>query len=280
MKLLTLNAHSWVELFQVEKIRILADFMIEQQVDAVFLQEVCQHQGTRLAEADSFYLPAVSRRPHLDNFAQLLSHFLQDAGTPYYWSWADSHQGWGAYDEGVALLTRTKPKQVHSLVMDDSYSYDQVWRRAAIAAELDVAGKSLWVCSTHMNWWFKEGLHLFEKDFTSLDAQLRQLAGTSPILLGGDFNNDPDDRGEGYDQVLALGWKDTFSSAQKAEGEYTVHKQISGWSQATKAMRIDFFFSSIPLAVTKHQVVFADNSDQAISDHSGVLIEFDPAQLF
>lgn len=280
MKALTLNTHSWVELHQIPKIKTLAQYIIDEEVDIVLLQEVNQHQETRQVDPGPRYLPATERAVHHDNYGLLLAQFLEDMGTPYYWSWVDAHEAWHAYDEGVAVLSRTKPKSILPIVMDDSYSYDKVWRRTALALEIEHKNQPLWFATTHMNWWFIENLHLFEKDFASLNQQLRQAAGTAPIILGGDFNNAPDTRDEGYDQVLSLNWHDTYPTALVRDGEYTVHKKIAGWENATKAMRIDLFFSSLPLEVTSHRVIFPDNSPQAISDHSGVLIEFDPDQLY
>ena len=42
MRFLTLNTHSWCEIYQIAKIRTLAKFIIEQQVDVIALQEVNQ----------------------------------------------------------------------------------------------------------------------------------------------------------------------------------------------------------------------------------------------
>ncbi|MBM7051167.1 MULTISPECIES: endonuclease/exonuclease/phosphatase family protein [unclassified Rothia (in: high G+C Gram-positive bacteria)] len=280
MKILTLNTHSWVELHQIPKIKTLAKFIIDEDIDVVALQEVNQHQETLAISADEYYLSATERAVHHDNFGLLLAHFLKDLGRPYYWSWVDAHEAWNAYDEGVAVFSKVKPRQVAPIVMDDSYDYSQVWRRTALALEIPHADGSFWVASTHMNWWFIEDKYLFASDFASLDSQLRQLAGKAPVILAGDFNNDPETPEEGYAEVISRQWHDTYPLAKAREGEYTVHKKIAGWETATKAMRIDFIFTDQPLQVDYHRVVFADNSPEAISDHSGVLVDFDPQQLF
>ena len=46
MRFLTLNTHSWCEIHQIAKIRTLAKFIIEQQVDVIALQEVNQLTST------------------------------------------------------------------------------------------------------------------------------------------------------------------------------------------------------------------------------------------
>lgn len=279
MKLLTLNTHSWVEIHQIPKIKTLATYIAEHNIDFVALQEVNQHQETSPGALTDYYLPATDRAVHHDNYALLLAQFLQELGHNYYWSWVDAHEAWHAYDEGVAILSKHKPTCVQPIVMDEQHSYDKVWRRTALAMEVPTAHGNLWVASTHMNWWFIENLYLFEQDFRSLNTQLRNLAASAPILLAGDFNNSPDTPNEGYQLVTSLGWHDTYTNASQREGSYTVHKKIAGWEKATKAMRIDFIFSNTPLTADSHRVIFADNTPEAISDHSGVLIDFDPASL-
>lgn len=281
MKALTLNTHSWVELHQIPKIKKLAQFIAENDIDVVLLQEVNQHQETRPVDELPTYLPATKRAVHHDNYAQILVEFLADMDAPYFWSWVDSHQGWEAYDEGVAVLARQKPLRVEPVIMDDGvHGYDKVWRRTALAAEVQINNQSVWFASTHMNWWHKEGLDLFEKDFVHLNAQLQEFAGDSPIVLAGDFNNGCEIRNEGYDQVVSLGWHDAFLSTKSNKGEFTVHKEIAGWEGSVQAMRIDFFFTSTPIEADHYEIVFKDHTPEAISDHSGVLLEFDENQLF
>lgn len=280
VKALTLNTHGWVELFQIPKIKTLAHYIIDQDIDIVFLQEITQHQETDPAEKLTNYHSATNRAVHHDNYAYLLTRFLHTMGANYHWSWLDAHQGWGSYDEGVAILTKTKPHRVVPIIMDDhKYTYQDVWRRAALAAHLTIDDQPLWVANTHMNWWHMDGLHLFEKDFNHLNTELRNLAGNTPILLAGDFNNSPDTPNEGYDQIINLGWHDAYTRAQHTDGEHTVHKKISGWENATQAMRIDYFFTSTPLEAESCQVVFKDDTPDAISDHSGVLLTFNTNQL-
>ena len=44
-------------------------------------------------------------------------------------------------------------------------------------------------------------------------------------------------------------------------------------------MRIDYIFTSTKVAVQRYTVVFPDNTDQAISDHSGIVVEIDTHEL-
>ena len=47
MRFLTLNTHSWCEIHQIDKIRTLAQFIVDQQVDVIAVQE--GGEGTRRA---------------------------------------------------------------------------------------------------------------------------------------------------------------------------------------------------------------------------------------
>lgn len=280
MKFLTLNTHSWLEIHQIHKIKILADFIVDQQIDVVALQEVNQNLVSPTIEGAQAYLP-VSDIPLKDsNFGLFLMNFIQQKSNEYRWSWGDSHQGWERYDEGLAIISRVPVRQVRLLELNESrFTYSDVFRRCALVAELEVQGQSLWVASVHMNWWLMQDIYLFEHDFASLDQQMRELAGGSPVLLLGDFNNDAAVEDEGYRQIVQAGWHDAFNQAALTDGEFTVHKKISGWEEATREMRIDYIFSSYPAEFEKYSVVFPDNSEDALSDHSGIVVEIDADAL-
>lgn len=283
MKLLTLNTHSWVEIHQLHKIKILADFIIEQNIDVVALQEVNQNFIAPLASEPESFAGSSPVALRADNFALLLTQFLEAAGAHYTWGWGDSHQGWDIYDEGIALLSRYPVKTLRNLELSEPrFTYTDVFRRCALAAELEINGHSLWIATAHMNWWIKHDLRLFEHDFARLDQQMRTLAGDAPVILLGDFNNDATVQDEGYTQMIAAGWFDAFTLADEREGEFTVHKAISGWEEeaALQAMRIDYVLFSAAIPVQRYEVVFPDHTPQAISDHSGVLVSLESAELF
>lgn len=281
MKLLTLNTHSWLEMHQIHKIKILADFIVSEDIDVIALQEVNQNSDSLAENFPQNYL-SVTNIPLKDsNFGVFLMKFLNAAEVSYQWSWTDSHESWGIYDEGVALFSRVPIKQVRALELSESrFTFSDVFRRCALAMELEVNGHSLWAVSAHMNWWLKHDIHLFEHDFASLDAQIRELAGPDPVVLLGDFNNDAAISSEGYQQMMSAGWYDSFKNSKIQDGEFTVHKNISGWEENSCAMRIDYVLCSTPVQFESYRVVFADNTAEAISDHAGILVELHPAKLF
>lgn len=161
--------------------------------------------------------------------------------------------------------------------MSPDYTYFQVQRRAAQAALIETPSGPFWCATTHMSWWDFDGEPLFAQEFVRLSHALAECALTAPVLLGGDFNSAAHLPNEGYAFVTSSGLIDTRTIAKHTEGENTVHREIAGWEGSSDAKRIDFVFADRLVDVVSHAVVFRDNSPEAISDHSGLLLEIDPS---
>ena len=161
--------------------------------------------------------------------------------------------------------------------MSPDYVYHQVQRRAAQAALIETETGTFWCATTHMSWWDFDGDPLFAQEYTRLSQALAECALTAPVLLGGDFNSAAHLSDEGYAYVTSSGMIDTRMLAEHTDGENTVHREIAGWEGNTDAKRIDFVFADRLLTVNSHAVVFRDNSPEAISDHSGLLLDIDPS---
>ena len=269
MKLLTLNTHSWLEEHQIPKIDALAQALVQHNIDVVCLQEVNQFQRSpELANPDG-WCGGTSRALREDNFAWLLVRALASHGweAPA-WAWADAHTGFGVYDEGVAIISRHPLEEVvalpHHSPGEDPFDYSDVRRRVSLAAK--VQGR--WFITSHFSWWEQ-----FQHEWAALEPQILNLTGGTNTVLAGDFNNPAHIRGEGYDLVTTSGWQDSFLTAETVSGEATVHKKIHGWENNDDALRIDFVFTSPDLHPRSHEVVFADNTAEALSDHSAIITE-------
>lgn len=276
MRFLTLNTHSWCEIHQIAKIRTLAKFIIEQQVDVIALQEVNQLTSTPVVKEPLNYRGGADVPVHEDNYALLLVQALNEMGATYQWTLTEAHIGWDLYDECVAILSRLPIRGIKPIDMSPEYGYHQVQRRAAQAALIETETGTFWCATTHMSWWDFDGEPLFAQEYAHLSQELAECARTAPVLLGGDFNSAAHLSDEGYALVTSSGMIDTRSLAEHTDGENTVHREIAGWEGSTDAKRIDFVFADRLLTVTSHAVVFRDNSPEAISDHSGLLLEIDP----
>ena len=106
MRFLTLNTHSWCEIHQIAKIRTLAKFIIEQQVDVIALQEVNQLTSTPVVKEPLNYRGGAGVPVREDNYALLLVQALNEMGATYEWTLTETHIGWDRYDECVAILSR------------------------------------------------------------------------------------------------------------------------------------------------------------------------------
>ena len=239
MRFLTLNTHSWCEIHQIAKIRTLAKFIID--------------------------------------YALLLVRALEALGARYEWTLTETHLGWERYDECVAILSRLPIRGIKPINMSPGYGYHQVQRRAAQATLIETETGTFWCATTHMSWWDFDGEPLFAQEYAHLSQELAECARTAPVLLGGDFNSAAHLSNEGYALVTSSGMVDTRSLAEHTDGENTVHREIAGWEGSTDAKRIDFVFADRLVDVVSHAVVFRDNSPEAISDHSGLLLEIDPS---
>lgn len=279
MKILTLNTHSWLEINQIDKLLDLAQFIAQQDIDVITLQEVNQHQNFFEAASTPGFVVTCNDRPiREDNYALLLVRLLEQLGHHYHWSWVATHLGFEMYEEGLAILSKVPLNRTKALDLAPSFGFFDIQKRFALAAEIIVDGQPLWFATCHLSWWVNDGQSLFEHEFGLLDQQLREML-DGPAFIMGDFNNDSALREQGYDLVLSRGWQDARHLATRVEGDATVHKAIHGWDDVPTAMTLDYIFTSEPIDFETHQVVFADNTPHAISDHSGVLASFDPQQL-
>ena len=243
MRFLTLNTHSWCEIHQIAKIRTLAKFIIEQQVDVIALQEVNQLTSTPVVKEPLNYRGGAGVPVHEDNYALLLVQALNEMGATYEWTLTEAHIGWDRYDECVAILSRLPIRGIKPIDMSPEYGYHQVQRRAAQAALIETETGTFWCATTHMSWWDFDGEPLFAQEYTRLSQALAECALTAPVLLGGDFNSAAHLSDEGYALVTSSGMVDTRSLAEHTDGENTVHREIAGWEGSTDAKRIDFVFA-------------------------------------
>ncbi len=280
IKVLTLNTHSWVEIHQVHKIKLLADFILDQDIDLIALQEVNQNLISPTVPAPEGFLALEDRPLRDNNFALLLTALLRQAGAHYQWTWAGAHLGWNIYDEGSSILSK-QPIQAgqHFQVSSQEYGYRDVFRRCALACQIKLASGPLWLVNVHMNWWHKQNRYFFAEDFNRLNQRVRQLADRGPLLLLGDFNVAAGPDSPGWQQMLELGWHDAFWHARRRQGEHTVQQAISGWEENSLAKRIDYVLASGPVTFSNYRVVFDGQQEPAISDHAGVLVELEASQL-
>ena len=153
MKLLTLNTYSWVQTADPETYAALIADILENEYDAIALQEVNQlSSGTSVNEPEG-YLPTQNEIPiKSDNFAYFLVKSLAEKGLSYHWSWVPCHQGYFRFDEGVAILSKAPIQSVEQVQLSVVNDFESIHTRRALALETEAAA----FVSVHLSWWKTE----------------------------------------------------------------------------------------------------------------------------
>lgn len=262
MKLLTINVHAWIEENQMEKIDILAKTIAEKDYDVVAMQEVNQLMSSPVVYADI----------KEDNYGWVLLHKIAEyTDTTYYYHWANSHIGYGIYDEGIGILTK------HQLVNTDDFycTYSQTVRstssRKIISAEIEYNGRLMEFYSCHMNLPACET----EKMEDNIQTVLKRNKKDILKVLMGDFNTDAFNSPADYRLILEQGLYDTYELAEKKDSGVTVFKDIHGWENTCPEKRIDYILANEKLKVLESSVIFNGKNYPVVSDHYGVEVEIE-----
>jgi len=260
MKLLTLNCHSWMEDYQKEKIKIIANTIKDKGYDVIALQEVNQ----------SIERKYVFKNIKEDNFAFVLLKELESLGCMgYRMLWDFSHIGFDKYEEGLSILTKHKIEKTSSFFI--TKIHDQTfWKtRKIIGSTIKINKKLIDFYCCHLGWWNDE-----EEPFKyQADKLLSRMKKDRLTFLMGDFNNNAFIRGEGYDYLIEKGLYDTFSMARGKDKGITVKGKIDGWSSNEQGLRLDLILSNKKVNIRYSQVIFNGDNKPVVSDHYGVEIE-------
>lgn len=267
LKLLTLNAHTWLEENALQKLSDLADRIVQEDYDIICLQEVNQKIGAPPVSDISGYIK-LPKAPVL-NESHFVCHLLEELsvkGVHYYWSWAYNHIGYDKYEEGVAILSKTSFQADEVLVsgVDDVTTIET---RRVLVARTKLKGRVVTIVSLHLSW-FDKG---FEQEWRKLESALKEFP--KPLILMGDFNNPTDT--VGYNMVVnsLLDLKDSHKTADRVAGDYTIVSSIDGWESNCYSLKVDHVFLSKEFDVVSSCVVFDGIDTPIVSDHFGVEVE-------
>lgn len=276
MKILTLNTHSLVENDYEQKLSdfVLAVFREKPQIIA--LQEVnqtcCEAQVSE--EELTGYCPcdenAVIRR---DNHVFNAVKILRENGVKYYWTWLPMKKGYDRYDEGIALMSLSPIEETKVALVSGVDDYNN-WKTRKILGIRTENYPDEWFYSVHYGWW-DDKEEPFLKQWEKTMSFMKDLG---CVWLMGDFNSPAQVREEGYDLIEGSGWYDSFSLAKNKDSGITVKKVIDGWEEklsAADGMRIDQIWCSKKMTVKSSRVIFNGENYPVVSDHCGVIIDFE-----
>lgn len=277
MKLLTLNTHSHIEPNDLLKCREFTAVVEREKPHIITLQEVNQTQNAPLLDVSRcpYYTACEATHPmRADNHAWRLFEMLSAKGLNYYFVWLPIKEGYGMYDEGVAILSLSPILETHTWCVSRTEDYHN-WKTRKILGVLTQDAPHVWFYSVHFGFWQDR-----EEPFSlQWQTALSHWSDTSDVILAGDFNNPAERRGEGYDMVKASGFFDVFSLANCRMGDVTVQTEegsIDGWRDVSlprHGMRIDQIWTKKPYPVSLYQVIFDGQNAPVVSDHFGVLAE-------
>lgn len=261
MKLLTLNCHGWQEENQLKKIKHLAVVIKEKQYDVIALQEVMQLIDEKNNE-----------KVKPDNYAVVLLEELKKLGVKdYHFVWDVSHIGFDVYEEGSAILTRLEIKGTNSFVVSKNTDISNYHTRRIIGLDLLYQERPLTVYSCHLGWY-----HSKEDPFVGqIDQLMTHLSLNHLNILMGDFNNDANEREEGYDYLINKGFIDTYTVAKIKDNGVTVSGKIDGWGNNKKDLRLDYILMNQSVNVKSSAVIFNGENKEVVSDHFGVEVELE-----
>ena len=272
MVLLTLNTHSHAEENYREKLCTFVKAIADIKPDIIALQEVNQSAGkTEVKNPPRFTPPDDKTVVKSDNHALCVINMLAEIGIEYYWSYKNIKKGYDIYDEGIAVLSKSRITEAVCFTVSREDNYND-WRTRKILGVRTKDYPDEIFFSVHYGWW---------KDKDSFAYQwlktIENIRKYKSLWLMGDFNNPAEISGEGYSLVSASGFYDSYVNAKVKDSGVTVDRIIDGWQDRIKnttgGMRIDQIWSSKPQKIKSHRVIFGGENYPVISDHYGIILK-------
>ncbi len=280
MKLLTLNTHSLIEDNYEQKLLEFTRAVSKELPDVIALQEVNQSMSAKEA-ADGLEgcFPANKNAViRMDNHVYRAAKILDRMGIHYSWTWLPVKCGYGVYEEGIALMSRSPITAVSTPLVSGINDYYN-WKTRKLLGICTENSPHEWFYSVHLGWW-DDREEPFGKQWENTAQHMQKH---EKVWLMGDFNSPAEVRNEGYDVISADGWQDSFLIAQQKDDGITVPKVIDGWRHKTldsTGMRIDHIWCSEKADVKSSQVIFSGKNYPIVSDHYGVMVEVNEERKF
>lgn len=275
MKLLTLNTHSLAEESYPQKLAAFAEAVAQELPEIIALQEVNQTAGAAaVAGALRGYFPCADNVViKEDNHVMRAAELLREKGAEYHWTWLPIKKGYDKYDEGIALLSRSPILETEVVQVSETEDYNS-WRTRRIVGIRTEALPDEWFFSVHFGWW-EDSEEPFKQQWIRTAIHMTKY---DHAWLMGDFNSPAEVRGEGYDLMKRSYWLDSYDLAESRDGGVTVNSAIDGWrgkKSGKDGMRIDQIWCNKNTVVTSSQVVFDGRAHPVVSDHYGVMINYE-----
>ncbi len=277
--LLTLNLHTWQESDQLDKLDRIAQFAVEENVTAICLQECAQSRSAELIDEGPL---------RADNTGHLLRERLVVYGLKYSLAWDWSHYGFERYEEGSAVLSQLPFLGSCSQYVSGTDDPGTVQSRKVVMARLAVGPATVIdVYSVHLSPPAEgsesqtDALVGFVGDTPNLLEQMkppppkrrgppRKRAAiedptvlTRLVCLAGDFNVTPDGH---VPRLKEYGYLEASAAARDTQ---------AGTGTFEDGRWIDYVFVKPAVRPQAASVVFHGDDRPCVSDHYGLVVEFE-----
>lgn len=257
MKLLTLNLHLWHEEDQINKLKKIANFIQENDVDICFFQEAAQ------LESNELIIDNIKK----DNNAYLIKSFLDKE---YYLYFEYKKNGYEVYNEGLAILSK------YPLINKDWFYISKIrnpkdWHtRIIVKASINYNNEIIDLYSSHIGW--DEGI---EKYFDQIDEYMKNINQKNKFILAGDFNcmyNSIQ-----YKYILSKGLTSIIEKVNiDPYLNPTFHFKLDFPSnEIIKNSHIDYFFTNDKNIKVNDYNIYFNEDDNLVSDHHLVVVNID-----
>ena len=270
IKVLTLNLHCYQQPDALDKLKRIADEIIQREIDVVCFQEAAQHR-------DSVEIRSSSGVPiRADNMVEIIRQFLANKGASdfqFVWDW--SHYGWEVWEEGIGILSRLPILSSESTYLTESNDKTDWLSRIALTAEIRVpSGQSVQITSCHLGWFDKD-----QADYMKQHEVLWRFSQSKslPCIVAGDFNTAAGTVGYKYLVEASQAVDCYLETNPTGMFDPTIGGQIDGWEEGgVDGMRIDYIWlkSAPNLKAKSSEILFYKAGEWEVSDHAGVLVEF------
>ena len=272
MKLLTLNTHSLVGEEPDRRLEEFAAAIAKERPEVIALQEVNQtSSAAAVADAILGYFPCGDNVViKQDNYVLRAAELLREKGAEYHWTWLPVKRGYDRFDEGIAVMSRSPILETEALLISDTADFDN-WKTRKIVGVRTEALPDEWFFSVHFGRW-DDAEEPFRQQWIRTVTHMTKY---EHAWIMGDLNAPADVRGEGYDLMLRSYWQDSYMLAESRDGGVTVPSAIDGWRDRNSGMRIDGIWCNKNAVVTSSQTVFNGEMYPVVSDHFGVMINYE-----
>jgi maltose 6'-phosphate phosphatase len=257
MKLLTLNLHLWAEDDQINKLKKIANFIKENDVDVCFFQEVAQ------LESNEIIVDNIRK----DNNAYLIKEYLDK---DYYLYFEYKKNGREVYNEGLAILSKYPLINKEWFYVSKIRDHKNWHTRIIVKASINYNNEIIDLYSTHMGW--DEGI---ERYFDQVDEYVKNINFQNKFILAGDFNCVYES--EQYDYLLK---NKLISLVEKSNIDPylnpTFHYKLDFPMQKDVSNgHIDYFFTNNKDIKVNDYNIYFNKDNNLVSDHHLVMVDID-----